>query len=471
MKLYKMVMAALLVCASAQAQTVYKGKLQVNYQQFTLEESLLRVKMRVSYDPDDLKSGDILNFTPVLKGATQQQPLASAVINGRERGNYEERKARLTATERKNMPTIKRDHKNRNFFDYETTIPYIQWMNLAALYIETEECGWKDDSHKYEDKVMDLITIEGLQTNHLVANSRSSIAAAPIDWIPFIPPTAVKPVTEQQVTGQIMLADNRQIGQMGNRAFCNSIYDCLKQELTRKGGTVSELLLHGFGAPIGNHQRNEQRCFQRSQDLKEYLLHRNFADALSVTWTAEDWQSIIRLTQADCIIPLRSAAIEVMQSVNVANGREDQLKALSGGQTYAMLKKHIFPRVQRIEYTATIQFTDEERKAETASLISLYNTASSFARGSQEYNDIVFMAARLYPNNPVAVINAAGMALIIGDVSKAESYLEKWITTPLAYQNLGVLYLLKGDKARADLYLKKASVMGVTEANNVLNKI
>jgi hypothetical protein len=446
--------------------------LQISGEEFHLEKSQLHVKMRVCYSISALNSGQILNFTPIIRNGNNQQTLTTVVINGRERGNYEDRKAKLQLRQRENMPEIRYDgNLKKYYFDYNTIIPYSQWMKDAALYIQSEECGWNGSTRLYEDKLMDLIAIEGMSEEKKDNSVVTTPLAASMDWVPFIPPTAVKPVTEQQVTGQIMLADNRQIGQMGNRAFCNSIYDCLKQELTRKGGTVSELLLHGFGAPIGNHQRNEQRCFQRSQELKEYLLHRNFADALSVTWTAEDWQSIIRLTQADCIIPLRSAAIEVMQSVNVANGREDQLKALSGGQTYAMLKKHIFPRVQRIEYTATIQFTDEERKAETASLISLYNTASSFARGSQEYNDIIFMAARLYPNNPVAVINAAGLALIIGDVSKAESYLEKWITTPLAYQNLGVLYLLKGDKARADLYLKKASVMGVTEANNVLNKI
>lgn len=468
MKLYKMVMAALLVCASAQAQTVYKGKLQVNYQQFTLEESLLRVKMRVSYDPDDLKSGDILNFTPVLKGATQQQPLASAVINGRERGNYEERKARLTATERKNMPTIKRDHQNRNFFDYETTIPYIQWMNLAALYIETEECGWKDDSHKYEDKVMDLITIEGLQTNHLVANSRSSIAAAPIDWIPFIEPTAIALGKEQIVKGQIQLADNRQIGQMKDHNFLAAVYVMLKQQLTPFGGYVSQLALHGFGAPIGNYQRNEQRSAQRAQMLKEFLLRQEIASSVSVAWTAEDWQSIMRMTQADATIPLRSAALDVIQSVTVANGREKQLQALQGGHTYDVLKKHVFPRVQRIEYTATIQHTASSTSTDAVNLRSLYQTASTFARGSKEYNNIIDMAAQLYPDNAVAAINAAGVALMRGEKDKAEKYLSNWLTDPLAYHNLGVLYLLKGEQARAEVYLKKAAEMGVTEAVRLL---
>lgn len=468
MKLHKTILAALLICTSAQAQTVYKGKLLVSSQQFTLEESLLRVKMRVSYDPDALNSGDILNFTPVLKGATQQQPLTSAVINGRERGNYEDRKARLSSTERKNMPVIKRNSKNKNYFDYETTIPYLHWMNLASLYIETEECGWKDDSHKFEDKVMDLITIEGLPNIHSIRNTLVTIQAAPMDWIPFIEPTALALGKEQIVKGQIQLADNRQIGQMKDHNFLAAIYVYLKRHLAQEGGIISQLSLHGFGAPIGNYQRNEQRSTQRAQMLKEFLLRQEIANSVSVAWTAEDWQSIMRMTQADATIPLRSAALDVIQSVTVANGREKQLQALQGGQTYAVLKAHVFPRVQRIEYTATIQHTASSTSTDAVNLRSLYQTASTFARGSKEYNNIIDMAAQLYPDNAVAAINAAGVALICGEKDKAEKYLTNWLTDPLAYHNLGVLYLLKGEQARAEVYLKKAAELGVNEAARLL---
>jgi tetratricopeptide (TPR) repeat protein len=177
----------------------------------------------------------------------------------------------------------------------------------------------------------------------------------------------------------------------------------------------------------------------------------------------------MRMTQADAVIPLRSAAIDVMQGVSVANGREAQLQSLQGGHTYAMLKTHVFPRVQRIEYTAVIQHTASSTSTDAVNLRSLYQTASTFARGSKDYNDIIELAAQLYPDNAVAAINAAGVALTKGEKDKAEKYLSKWLTDPLAYQNLGVLYLLKGEQARAEVYLKKAAEMGVDEAAKMLH--
>jgi hypothetical protein len=468
--LKKMFLAAVLVSASAQAQTVYKNQLLVSNQQFKLEGSLLRVKMRVSYDAGVLNSGDILNFIPVLKCSTHQQPLTAAVINGRERGHYEDRKARLSASERKNMPIIKHDDsKFKQYFDYETTIPYIQWMTQASLYVETEECGWKGSINKYEDKVIDLIMIDGASASPRAHIQRASIAAAPIEWIPFIEPTALALGREQTVKGQIALADSRQIGQMKDHNFLAAVYVSLKQSLAQVGGVVSQLSLHGFGAPIGNYQRNEQRSTQRAIMLKEFLTKQEIANSVSVAWTAEDWQSIMRMTQADAVIPLRSAAIDVMQGVSVANGREAQLQSLQGGHTYAMLKTHVFPRVQRIEYTAVIQHTASSTSTDAVNLRSLYQTASTFARGSKDYNDIIELAAQLYPDNAVAAINAAGVALTKGEKDKAEKYLSKWLTDPLAYQNLGVLYLLKGEQARAEVYLKKAAEMGVDEAAKMLH--
>lgn len=469
MKLKTVMLSALLVCGSAQAQTVYKNQVMVTDQQFKVEGSLLRVTMRVSYDADMLKSGDIVNFTPVLKNNTYQQPLASAVINGRERGHYEDRRARLTAVERKNMPVVKRSNRFKSYFDYEATIPYIQWMNDASLYVETEECGWKRGSRKYEDKVLDLITIEGMPSKHFISHLSSSIGAAPMDWIPFIEPTALTLGKEQVVKGQVQLADNRQMAQMKDHEFLAAVYVFLKNNLAQAGGMVSNLALHMYGAPIGNYQRNEQRCAQRAQMLKEFLLKQNVASSISVAWTAEDWQSIMRITQADATIPLRSAALDVIQSVTVENGREHQLQALQGGHTYAVMKKQVFPRVQRIEYTATIQHMASSTSTDAVNLRSLYQTAATFARGSKEYNELIEMAAQLYPDNAVAAINAAGVALMRGEKDKAEKYLSNWLTDPLAYNHLGVLYLLKGEQARAEVYLKKAAEMGVDEAAKMLH--
>lgn len=478
----------LLTVVPMAAQTAYKGQLHVSDEQFSLQGSLLRVQMRVSYEDNLLNSGESLNFTPVLKTSGQQQSLSSVVISGKGRSKYEQRKARLGGNmQRLNVPVVRRDSRQgTRYFDYDTTVPYSAWMSGASLYIESEESGWTGRTHLYEDKLIDRLQIAGVQSvpapvvapshadvRRSLASGMGSIgsqhpAAAPQQWIPFVSPTAVTPVSETTVNGSLPLADSRQIGALKERAFCEAVAREVKRQLDAAGGTVTRLSLSGYGAPAGNYRKNEQRTSERAQALKEYLIGQGLAGTVTVTWTAEDWQTVQRLTQADRTIPLRSAALDLMQNVGVASGREDQLRVLGGGETYNRLQKTVFPQVQRIEWQATVLHRPTSDGDAAINLKSLYQTASGFARGSEEYNDIIDLAARLYPDNAVAAINAAGVALTKGDLEKAERYLSLWETDPRAYQNLGVLYLLKGDASRAEVYLKMAEAQGVAEATTVL---
>lgn len=66
------------------------------------------------------------------------------------------------------------------------------------------------------------------------------------------------------------------------------------------------------------------------------------------------------------------------------------------------------------------------------------------------------MAVRLHPNDPVARINAAGAALIHGNLGKAAELLGACQSDTRSYANLGILHLLRGDRQKADIYLQMA---------------
>ncbi|MDE6028367.1 MAG: hypothetical protein K2G23_09870, partial [Muribaculaceae bacterium] len=59
------------------------------------------------------------------------------------------------------------------------------------------------------------------------------------------------------------------------------------------------------------------------------------------------------------------------------------------------------------------------------SLSELFVLAKSLEPGSQEYNETFDMAVKLYPNDPVANLNAGNAALQKGDTAAAAKYLEK----------------------------------------------
>ena len=60
----------------------------------------------------------------------------------------------------------------------------------------------------------------------------------------------------------------------------------------------------------------------------------------------------------------------------------------------------------------------------------------SYKAGTREFDDVMDLAARLFPDNAEANINAAAVALTRNDTPLARKYLERWQTDPKAYNNM-----------------------------------
>lgn len=475
-----------LCLTSAQAQTAFKGQLYINEERFTLQGDLLRVELRVSYDDDVLNAGETLNFTPILKNGYQLQALSSVVVNGKERGNYEKRKDSFQKRQRGNIPVVTRDKRHgTRYFVYDTTVPYAEWMRDAALFIESEERGWGAKPHVYEDKVYDRIIISNQPHSTTDYTSLGSVfngTAATTDWVQFLDPSVPRN-SELTVTGVIPLTDSRKLLKMSDSKFNKAIYDdlmtALESQLQVPGTTVKALNIVGYSAPIGNYKRNEVRGASRALSLKQHLMrnHATGADALTVTWVPEDWDSIYTLVGKSSM-KLRAAVMDIIRTVDITRGREDELQMLGDGAPYSYMENYIFPEVCRLKYTATLSRRAADlatgtlvlkSNPETMSINDLYTMALNFKPGSREFNDIIDLSARLFPDNAEANIDAAGVALLRGNVSAAERYLSAWRTDPRAYNNLGVMYMLKGDFAKAEVYLQMAQAAGVPQATNALN--
>ena len=101
-------------------------------------------------------------------------------------------------------------------------------------------------------------------------------------------------------------------------------------------------------------------------------------------------------------------------------------------------------------------------KPEAFSVADFCRLAEAHAVGSAEFNDLMDLAGRLYPDSPVACINAAGVALLRRDTERARKYL------PEAGCNMGILCLLEGDRGKAEVYLSLAQAGGSVPAGRAL---
>lgn len=243
--------AAFLIAFAAPAQTPYKGKLTVSNQTMTRQGDLLRLRMRVGYGTDVLNTGETLVITTVVKDSTHHCQLSSVIVPAkgatpqRLRGNY---------------PVVAESNAaGERWFDYDTTVPFSSWMYGASFYIESEEKDARS-SHIYEDLISQNLTID----------SDSSHCAKP-EWIDLLLPSA--PATRLvTASSTISLADKDNIGQLKTRKFnetvAEHIANTFRQLSAGREMSLKEVVVKGYGAPIGNLRRNTIRGEMRAFELR-----------------------------------------------------------------------------------------------------------------------------------------------------------------------------------------------------------
>ena len=77
----------------------------------------------------------------------------------------------------------------------------------------------------------------------------------------------------------------------------------------------------------------------------------------------------------------------------------------------------------------------------------------------------------MYPNDPVANLNAANSAILRNDYKGALRFLDKAGNLPEAVYARGVLEVYREDYVAAKPYLLEAKKLGITQAEVVLTEI
>jgi hypothetical protein len=467
------------------SQEAYKGQIFITKQQFIRQGNMLLVNMHVDFEGVNLPSDESFTFTPMLKFAKQQMILSPVIVNGPQKQKVYHRREVLDKYNKKNhrgsipLFVLKDNKKSSRVFSYKTEVPYDDWMDGSALYVETEECGCNGKkANTYEDKIAEMIKIPKAHTSGVSDDIDRDMLA----WITMLAPDDDDKLLS--VKGSIPI-DGRNGLDCLQEEKCYELYYRIRGAVNSikqiKGASIARINVTGFTSPIGDNKENERQSVARSLLLKNYLsqTHVNGKYPLDVAWIAEDWDSITSLIKP-AKVPLHDAVLDIINSVELVKGRERVLKNLASGIPYKYISERIFPQVCRLEYE--VKYNQEPLDAATGRLLlktrpgslklsEFYAIANSYPKGSKEYNDVFDIAARLFPNNPQANINAAAVALTKRDAKLACKYLERFTTLPAAYNNVGLLYLLEGNKDKAEVYLQMAAASGVPQAKIALEEL
>ena len=106
------------------------------------------------------------------------------------------------------------------------------------------------------------------------------------------------------------------------------------------------------------------------------------------------------------------------------------------------------------------------------SLNEMYLVANSYPKGGDDFIKVFDIAVRMYPDDEVANLNAAAVALSKKDLPDARKYLDKSNKQTAEYaNNNGIYYLLSGNKDQAIVEFTKASRNGNEAARYNLEEI
>lgn len=428
---------SVLCCRSGRAQEFYRGEMFVTGQQFSLADGRLNIDLSVDFEGLRMPSDESLTVTPVLISGENEQALPAVLINGTEKQKVYQRQQEFTGNGRPSpIPAvvIRNDARMARSFRYRVAVPYQEWMKDALLLIRSQECACHGRQGSiYEDKIADRLNLPKVRTSVWDTDTDRKY----LTWVNFIEPAPDKD-TLHAVTGSIPYFGKEQrdkrerpLGELSVTKQNFEIYHRMRnalQDIRREAGTkLVKVKITGYGAPVGNLQKNEVDALVRSLKLKDYLRENRLTAGtpLEVTWISEDWDSIAALVkQSDMMF--REATLDLIGNVDIDKGRERMLMRLADG---------------------------------------------SYPQGSTEYNDVLDLAARLFPDSPEANINAAAVALTKGETAKARRYLERFATLPMAYNNMGILCLQEGNRDKAEVYLTMAAAAGVKQADKALKEL
>ncbi len=457
--IHTLLMAMATVSATAATQSVTASDVNVER-----SASSLVVTMNLDATAMKLKSDREIKYIPVITNGTERRELPEVIIAGRNRYIQNQRHDTPEA------PAIL--SRAGHTVSYSTIIPYEQWMEESRLVLVEDECD------------CGVLTLSSGQTSELASIDFVERVFAP-QFVMVTPPAELEKTRSAKGSAYVDFPVNRtEISPTYRRnpeelAKIRSTIDVVANDPDSR---ITSVTIVGFASPEGSYANNERLAKGRSASLAEYVrgLYSFDADVMHTSWVAENWEGL-RNYVATCNLPDTTALLAVIDDTSLApDVREWRLKS-KFPQDYAFLLKNVYPGLRRSDYTVdyvvrSFVTVEEIRQVmatapQKLSLNEIYVVANFLEPDSDPYREAFELAVRMYPDDPVANLNMAAIALRRDELNAAAGYLAKAGNSPRATYARGVLAAKQGDNATANTLLKSAADAGIAEAADALDQL
>ena len=348
-------------------------------------------------------------------------------------------------------------------------------MANASLQLVENLCGCGN----YQE-----MNAQELITNDVSTEAKRLSAMSPI--VAYIQPTVevVKNRSEQYeahldfpVNKSVILTDF-----MNNHSELVNIHSMFDKIQNDKNLTVQSISIEGFASPEGPLAFNEQLSKKRAEALKDYLVKNEKASAklYKVTFGGENWDGLVKALESSSMKD-KETFLNIIKNTTNDVKRKQEIMKVGGGAPYRTMLKEIYPGLRKvnckIDYTV-VNFDVEQGRIviktnpKYLSLNEMYQVANSYPKGSDDFVNVFDVAVRIYPDDEVANLNAAAVALTKKDLKTAVKFMEKANKQTAEYiNNSGVYDFLNGNINQSIAAFTQAAHMGNDAAKANLKQL
>lgn len=442
----------------------------VDIKDFTLElkdDGYLNVDIDINLSELNVKTTQVVVLTPCIINGADTLKLKSVAVYGRNRRIFYQRNEQDKPTGAEDINLTPSD--TRDVVTYNTSVVFMDWMDGCSLKLLRTDYGCCGNSDRVgESQLVDRFPLEKyipeliyIRPEHEVVKSREISGSAYIDF----------PVSE------IVIYPTYR----NNVAELAKIISTIDSVKINKDVTIKSLFIKGYASPESPYSNNTYLAKGRTEALKEYVesLYHFGEGFIKTDFEPEDWAGLEKYVIASSL-PHKEEILKAIRSDREPDVREWIIKS-KWKDEYRYLLENCYPALRHSDYTieyevkSYIDPIDIEKVLYTApqnlSLEEFYILAQTYESGSEKFNELFETAVRMYPNDPVANLNAANSAILRNDYRGALRFLEKAGDIPEAIYARGVLEVYAEDYDAAKHYLKEAQKRGVSKAETVLKEI
>ncbi len=445
-----------------------RGVSNVEVSELLMERTgdLFAVDMNLGLSALEVKSNRAVLLTPVLINERDTLELQSIGVYGRTRYYYYVRNGNSMLAEDEQSYRAKDKPES---IKYHQVVGFKDWMNGAELKLRRKDYGCCKSLIAQEianlgeyEEFTDFYPALVYENNMNVTDrkERSIAGSAYIDF--RVNKTDIDPDYRNNIV---------ELGRIGNTI------DSLRVD---GDITIDEVWFKGYASPEGKYDNNARLAIGRTDAVKSYVgqLY-SFPDSvMNSEYEPENWVGL-KAYLKDSNISERNEIIEIIDSDMAPDPKEMRIKSLYP-DAYRVLLADCYPALRRTDYRIAYSICtyadveDIKRVMETSpwklSLNEFYMLSQEYEPGSDEFTEVFETAARMYPNDEVANLNAANAAMRRMDLVSAGNYLRGVGDSPKGVYAKASYKFLCGNYERSKSLFKEALDAGVVEAEEMLKQ-